>query len=754
MTLKLRILGLILLSMLGLFALNYYSDKSLEEANRAYISDSSISTYQNSWSSLMDQEFDSRVLPFDPLDGAEEFIDFWDPEFTDESDGEDLNPLHDSIIQGRVEETQELLEGMFEDALMEDQISFVMVYDRRGMQLFCGAGLYLAGVDPCSASAQPDFFLNFRGFFESLGSDSTRRLIRIQDLEGNAPVSLNDSISFQLKDISGEGIAVVIVGRSVVEGLEDFAENFEVEIAVGMGEEAITSYDYFDEDKPENLEGLIAVGQAHALSEGRYRYSFIDESSLTRVTSVPFSKTERASELRLLIFEDQSALISSLRETQRNAEIGWVLIALIVLLVIFLVTSSAFNRILEAIAVLEKMGSGDLSADLSLKSSFFSSEKDEVGRLVKSIKSYRGLRIEAEEQRVERAKRRTERDEIMFEKMALLADELEGSARALLIEEISEMQNELNAGSEEAREKASIEMMSRAFSRMSDEVVALISARTSELVEARDEISSSIRYAARLQNALLPKSYPGDITMRVEWRPRDLVGGDIYFVKDFPDRVYIAVVDCTGHGVPGAFLSIIARSALDKAIDIQNYQSAGKYLTTANSLLKETLARADQSNRNEEGFDGGVCIYYRKEGMLEFAGAKASIFNVTEESASEISGDRKSVGSTRIADNFEFQTHHLSKPKGAFVMLTDGITDVMNGEEKPIAFGRRRVLRILRESVNITPKNLVDNIMTSVDLYRGGAPLRDDLTLLAFSINDDEDAAEEKLKENEMVSEL
>jgi serine phosphatase RsbU (regulator of sigma subunit) len=87
-------------------------------------------------------------------------------------------------------------------------------------------------------------------------------------------------------------------------------------------------------------------------------------------------------------------------------------------------------------------------------------------------------------------------------------------------------------------------------------------------------------------------------------------------------------------------------------------------------------------------------------------------------------------------------------------MLTDGITDVMNGEEKPIAFGRRRVLRILRESVNITPKNLVDNIMTSVDLYRGGAPLRDDLTLLAFSINDDEDAAEEKLTESEMVTKL
>ena len=73
-----------------------------------------------------------------------------------------------------------------------------------------------------------------------------------------------------------------------------------------------------------------------------------------------------------------------------------------------------------------------------------------------------------------------------------------------------------------------------------------------QLVRTRDEIDSSIRYAARLQNALLPKQYPGDISFKVHWRPRDLVGGDIYFVHSLPDRVYIAVVDCTGHGVPGA----------------------------------------------------------------------------------------------------------------------------------------------------------------------------------------------------------
>ena len=161
MTLKIRILLLIFLSIVGLFALNYYSDDALEEANSTYIADSSVATYQNSWLALMDQEFDAKVLPFDPEDGAIKFFDIWDPEFSS-TDDLDQNVLHLAIDDGNVEDAQEMLETIFEDALSEDQISFAMVYDQRGFQLFCGAGLYLAGVDPCSASAQPDFFLNFK----------------------------------------------------------------------------------------------------------------------------------------------------------------------------------------------------------------------------------------------------------------------------------------------------------------------------------------------------------------------------------------------------------------------------------------------------------------------------------------------------------------------------------------------------------------------------------------------------------------
>ena len=80
-------------------------------------------------------------------------------------------------------------------------------------------------------------------------------------------------------------------------------------------------------------------------------------------------------------------------------------------------------------------------------------------------------------------------------------------------------------------------------------------------------------------------------------------------------------------------------------------KALGSTYSLVNDLLRETLSRADQSNMGEEGFDGGVCIYFRKEQRLEFAGAKASIFNVDSDKADEVA-EQKSVGSTRMASDF------------------------------------------------------------------------------------------------------
>ena len=738
MTIKSKMLLIILLGIGGLFLANFYSSVQLNSAYKQYSSEESLTAHSSAWFSNMDTQFVSNLLTFDPLDGSERNANFWEAGFDAFGGTGDTNPLLASISDKDAETAASLFEQVFSDPIMEDQITFAVAYDDRGLQLYCESSLYVVGVDPCAETAQPDYFLKFGSFVKSLETGSVRRVTKINDLSGEQPVSINDTLAFPLRTEDEDVIAMVVVGRNVIDSLEQFAENFEIESAIAIGEQALTVHDYYEEERPAELNKLIRSGLSHARDTGTFKYSFIAAQQNTRVSSIPFSKEVRASDLRILIFDDQSELLGALNKSETIAYVIFVAVALVILALVFLVTTSSFNRILNAIHLLERMGEGDLSVEAEDHSRLLSSKNDEVSRLQSAIEDYRSHRLEAEENRKERAKRRDERDTIMFEKMALLAAQLEGQARDMLTQEISVMRESVSSGSDEEKERASIEIMSQAFSRMSDEVSTLIDARTHELVAAKDEINSSIRYAAKLQNALLPKTMPGDFDINVEWRPRDLVGGDIYFIKDFPDRVYIAVVDCTGHGVPGAFLSIIARSHLDKAIDADNYQSAGDYLSSVNELLKETLSRSDQKNTSEEGFDGGVCIYYRKDQKLEFAGAKSSIFNVDGFEATETSGDRKSVGSTRMAPDFKFTTHQIASPKGAFVMLTDGITDVMSPEEKPIAFGRRRVIKILRESSDKTPTSIVKNIMSSVNLYRGDAPFRDDLTLLAFSLIEEE----------------
>ena len=739
MTIKARLLLAVVGGILLLFAASFYASNELNKANDDYNAEASITSYTSAWFGSLDGGYVNNLETFDPVLGSFEKIGFWESDKDPFNGSDEVNPLHAAFEEGDETAVSDYLDQVFVDAIDNETITFVTAYSPDGDILYCNSSLYLVGVDPCTDEASPDFLANFGELVASVERDSIRRISLISDTSEVLPVSVNDTMAFALK-VPSEGpsgdeqvVGVIVLGINVVDGLEMFSENFEIETAIVVADRVITVYDYYEEEKPEGLLDLIASDQSESRSTG-YTYSVVAPELNHRVTSIPFSRETRASDVRLLIFDDQTELIESLNQSSLQSQVAFGLVGGAILLIVFIITTISFNRISGSINALERIEKGDLKKYKTDKYFLFSSKNDEVSRLHRSIEEYREHRIEAEEQRKQRARRRDERDSIMFEKMSLLSQQLEGSAREMLIKEIMDMRDKLSSGNDEDKERASIEMMSRAFSKMSEEVSTLIDARTQELVEARDEISSSIRYAAKLQKTLLPKSFPGDIDIEVEWRPRDLVGGDIYFIKDFPDRVYIAVVDCTGHGVPGAFLSIIARSHLDKAIRENENQTAGEYLSEVNELLRATLSRADQSNTNEEGFDGGVCIYRREARTLEFAGAKASLFNVDGEEATEVGGDRKSVGSSRIPEGFKYATHYIKRPSGAFVMLTDGITDVMSPDERPIAFGRRRVLRILRDSTNATPSNIVKEIISSVDLYRGNEPLRDDLTLLAFSL--------------------
>ena len=747
MSIRNKLLALLITGFSVLLTIFYVSNQTLNSASQKFTSDSLAQTYSAAWLSASDAQFERSVEQFDPELGAPEITRLWDPfenAFDDSGEG---NPLVAALESDRPDLARGYFDTLFADAVDLEEISFVMAYTITGRQVYCLSGLFLHGADPCGKSARPDFFLNFDSFIRDAIQRPTRNIVRITDITGDKPLSINDSLSFGVLNADEEAVALVVVGKNLVDNLELFSEDFEVRLAVRSNGKSISLDDYYDDGGSEsteygvsNLRKLVAQGSQMAEESADATFSEVITELGVSITSIPLSYQATAEEISLLIFKDQSESIGQQQQTTFNTNASVVATVVLVVGVILGLIWGAFGQIKVAIDVLRGMAQGDLNLEMPERSRILASDKDEVGRLSGAIDQYREQLLEAEDQRVDRSRRRIERDNLMFEKMELLASELEGGAKDLMLEDIEHMRSEVESGDDAAKERASIELMGVAFSRMSDEVSSLINARTEELVRTRDEIDSSIRYAARLQNALLPKQYPGDISFKVHWRPRDLVGGDIYFVHSLPDRVYIAVVDCTGHGVPGAFLSIIARSVLERAIDEREIQNAGDYLTKAHGLVMETLSQQDNANEKiDEGFDGGVCIYHRKERRLEFAGAKSSLFWVNDKGAEEIKGDRKSVGSSRSGGAFQFNTHAVENPSGAFVMLTDGITDVMSAEDRPIAFGRRRVLRTLQNSPQTTPEGLVSNIMTSVDLYRGGAPYRDDLTLLAFSINGDGD---------------
>jgi serine phosphatase RsbU (regulator of sigma subunit) len=489
-------------------------------------------------------------------------------------------------------------------------------------------------------------------------------------------------------------------------------------------------------------------------------YSLLDENQSVLATQDPFGFTDHSLDASIfgfpvtqspgvqqswfLVLRDQHAALQQSREVMQSRLITGAILFIVVLIAMVGLINYAFNGIAKAISVLQALIKGDDSVSIEQGSHWLRSEDDEIARLSEALEAYRSHLIEMEDNKLYQQYNRQQRDAIMMDKMRLLADQLDGEAKRLILSDVAKMQHIANSRPKEGSEDASVELMSVAFSRMSQEVVTLLDARTQEMQQAYEqastanrEIQSSINYAAKLQRALLKaERFPEDVTIDVTWQPRDVVGGDIYVVRTIGSKTIIAVIDCTGHGVPGAFTSVIARAVIDRAIEDDSITSAGSYQSTSNRLIKDMLFQhGAEASDSDAGFDGTICILDRDADKLEFAGANSSLFMVNHGKIAELKGDRKSVGARRTKGSYEFTTQVVDRPSGMFVMLTDGVTDVMNALPRPTAFGRKRLMSLMKALETKDPKVLTSGIMEAVNGYRGDSELRDDLTLLAFYID-------------------
>lgn len=204
----------------------------------------------------------------------------------------------------------------------------------------------------------------------------------------------------------------------------------------------------------------------------------------------------------------------------------------------------------------------------------------------------------------------------------------------------------------------------------------------SELEGSLKLINEQTKYAQAIQQSILPlkaemrKVLPDHF---VFFKPRDLVSGDFYFVTKIKGKVFIAAVDCTGHGVPGAFMSMIGYNMLLEAIELNHIFEPAKILDYLQERITYTLRQQQTDNR--DGMDISICVIDRKNNTLEYAGAKHPLLLIEDGNLRKIEADRISIGGVLRKHDHMFQNHTFDISKiSDFYMYTDGFRDQYGGK--------------------------------------------------------------------------
>lgn len=262
-----------------------------------------------------------------------------------------------------------------------------------------------------------------------------------------------------------------------------------------------------------------------------------------------------------------------------------------------------------------------------------------------------------------------------------------------------------------------------------------------ELNKVNRHINESIRYASRIQSSLLPDSAALDGILHdiaVGWAPRDVVGGDFYWIGRFGNRCLIAVMDCTGHGVPGAFMTAIVASVLDRILHEHCHDDPAQILQLLNRLMKASLRQDHQDGAidlagSDDGLDAAICLIDTDRDVLTYAGASIPLIYSQGNELREIKGDRHSLGYRASQPDFAFTNHVLPIGAGqSFYLATDGVTDQVGGPTRRL-FGRRRLLQALADGRGLSMRQQMERVFMILADYRGEEPRRDDLTFVGFT---------------------
>jgi ligand-binding sensor domain-containing protein/serine phosphatase RsbU (regulator of sigma subunit) len=267
------------------------------------------------------------------------------------------------------------------------------------------------------------------------------------------------------------------------------------------------------------------------------------------------------------------------------------------------------------------------------------------------------------------------------------------------------------------------------------ERTAELAVKNAELAEKNKDITDSIRYAKRIQEAIMPpmhnvkKCLPDSFIL---YKPKDIVSGDFYWVEKKGDIVMFAAVDCTGHGVPGAFMSIVGHNLLNQAAD---EDSPGKVLDKLNKLLTETLKQPGSSEyRVRDGMDISLCFINIKTMELQYAGAYNPLYIVRKRELKEYKADALAIGTHDENSNAHYTNHTLQLEKGDMIYIfSDGYVDQFGGPQGK-KFKYNQFKELLVSIQDLGPEAQHITLDKAIEDWRSGMEQVDDMLVIGVRV--------------------
>ncbi|HSZ24931.1 MAG TPA: PAS domain S-box protein [Cytophagaceae bacterium] len=248
------------------------------------------------------------------------------------------------------------------------------------------------------------------------------------------------------------------------------------------------------------------------------------------------------------------------------------------------------------------------------------------------------------------------------------------------------------------------------------------------------KINESINYSKRIQNAVIPDNRAITRIFNesfIFYHPKDVVSGDFPWMMEKGDEVYIAAVDCTGHGVPGAMLSLVGNFLLNDIIGNGNSLSPAVVLDRFDEMVNKTLNTEKNDSQIKDGMDIALCKINVKTRKLEYAGAHRPLYHVAKGELKEYKGDKWAIGGGIYKNQTNFTNHELHLKKGeAVYIFSDGLPDQFGGPQSR-KFSPQRIKEVIIANsgdMDITHKKMKEEFKN----WMGDQKQTDDVLLIGI----------------------